>query len=102
MKVRNVRSLEKLVLQQASLGPGADAAKVKALGAAGKAAAASIPKQQVLGLVADVGGPGLNGIVKKPKTKVELEERAKFTSALLNLEKEAKKAALEQLDFAFL
>ena len=65
-------------------------------------AAASIPKQQVLGLVADVGGPGLNGIVKKPKTKVELEERAKFTSALLNLEKEAKKAALEQLDFAFL
>ena len=56
----------------------------------------------MLGLVADVGGPGLNGIVKKPKTKVELEERAKFTSALLNLEKEAKKAALEQLDFAFL
>ena len=98
----DVKSLEKLVLQQASLGPGADAAKVKALGAAGKAAAASIPKQQVLGLVADVGGPGLNGIVKKPKTKVELEERAKFTSALLNLEKEAKKAALEQLDFAFL
>ena len=37
-----------------------------------------------------------------PKTKVELEERAKFTSALLNLEKEVKKAALEQLDFAFL
>ena len=59
-----------------------------------RAAAASIPKQRVLGLVADVGGPGLNGVVK-PKTKVELEERAKFASALLNLEKEAKKAALE-------
>ena len=95
----DVKSLEKLVLAGRS-GRAPDAAKAPHRRRR-QAGVESVPKHA--GARAHRRRrrvPGLNGIVKKPKTKVELEERAGFTSALLNLEKEAKRAALEQLDFA--